>query len=59
MLILASILSELFADDGRWQKGGAGHSANEQDGRKEGKVSILTLAAFKFRFHIPYISLFF
>ena len=40
--ISAEILSELFAG-GRRQKGGAGHSANEQKGRK---VSILILVAF-------------
>ena len=43
------MFSELFADGGRRQKGGAAHSANEQEG-KEGKVSILTLADFKFGF---------
>ena len=35
-----------------WQRGGAAHSANEQEGRKGGKVSILTLAAFMFGFYI-------
>ena len=39
-----------------WQRGGAAHSANEQEGRKGGKVSILTLAAFMFGFYIQNIS---